>query len=164
MLSININGFFPQISTDFSAALVSVEELMLKSVQMNLTMGGRPEPFKVKNANSTPLVGSGKMYKGVKSEHTVDSATVYMDKNVVSKSGFFYPKSLQDGARVPEVDGKLMVFVIDGHTIFTYHRKAYTRPAFPFMIFQENDKERIADILMDSVFSKEQISFSSQGE
>jgi phage gpG-like protein len=163
MLNISINGSLPKINSDLSAALIQAEELMLKSVQMNLSMGGRPA-FNVKNKNnSTPLVGSGKMYKGIKSEHTNSSATVYMDSSVKSSKNFFYPKALNDGANVPAVEGKLMVFVIDGHTVFTYRRKAFKLGAFPFMIFQAQDKENIINIFKDAVFSKEQIKFS-QGE
>jgi len=133
---------------------------MLSSVQLNIMMGGRPDAFKTKGNNSTPLVGTGRMYKGIKSAHTVDSATVFVDSSVVSKTGFFYPKSLNDGASVPEVDGKLMVFEIDGHTVFTYHRKAYHRNAFPFMLFQAEDKIRIMEALAGAIFQTKQVSFS----
>ena len=154
MLDIQIQGELPQINTDLSSFFQKTEEIMLASVQLNLMMGGRP-PFKVKNPNSTPLVSSGKMYAGIKSVSDERSATVYVDSSVVSKAGFFYPKSLNDGATVREVlssEHKLMVFEIDGHTVFTYHRKGYKRPAFPFMIFQEQDMVRILELLPDAIF------------
>lgn len=158
MIDIQIEGHLPTLNADLSSAMQRVEEIMLASVQLNLMMGGRP-PFQVKHPNTTPLTGTGRMYRGVKSEHDASSVTVYMDPSVVSKTGFFYPKSLNDGATVPEVSGKLMVFEIDGHTVFTYHRKSYTRPAFPFMIFQEQDKVRILEALKDSIFHTGQVSF-----
>jgi phage gpG-like protein len=161
MIEFSITGTMPVINPDLGQAMKRAEEIMLASVQLNLMMGGRP-PFNVKNKNnSTPLTGSGRMYKGVMSESTSDTAKVYMDDSVRSKDGFFYPKSLQDGADVPAVDGKLMVFEIDGHTVFTYHRKAYHRNAFPFMIFQDIDKQRILEALRDSIFHQNQVTFSS---
>jgi phage gpG-like protein len=151
MLDIKIEGQLPVVNADLSSAMQRAEEIMLASVQLNLMMGGRP-PFRVKNPNTTPLVGTGRMYRGIQSTHDASSATVGMDESVVSKTGFFYPKSLNDGATVPAVEGKLMVFEIDGHTVFTYRRKGYVRPAFPFMIFQEQDKVRILEQVRDAVF------------
>jgi hypothetical protein len=157
MIDIQISGTLPQINTNLTSFFQKAEEIMLASVQLNIMMGGRP-PFQVRQPNSSPLVGSGRMYRGVMGMSDATSATVYMDSSVVSKptknspGGFFYPKSLNDGADVPAVDGKLMVFEIDGHTVFTYHRKAYHRNAFPFMIFQEQDKARILELLPDAIF------------
>jgi phage gpG-like protein len=160
MVDIQISGSMPVLNTDFSQALQRTEEIMLASVQLNIMMGGRP-PFNVKNKNnSTPLVGSGKMYHGIKSTRDTSSATVYMDPSVVSKKGFFYPRALNDGATIPPVDGKLMVFTIDGHTVFTYKRKGFKLGAFPFMIFQEQDKVRILEEFANSIFSKSQVTFS----
>ena len=160
MLEEQITYSMPVLSGDLSVALQKTEELMLASVQLNIMMGGRPKAFKTKNPNSTPLVGTGRMYAGLRSGHDGESATVYMDSSVVSKSGFPYPVALNNGANIPEVDGKLMVFEIDGHTVFTYHRKGFKLGAFPFMIFQEQDKVRILEIFADSVFTKQQITFS----
>jgi phage gpG-like protein len=160
MIDIQITGTLPKINADLSGAMQRAEEIMLASVQLNLMMGGRP-PFNVKNKiNSTPLTGSGRMYKGVQSTHDNTSATVYMDDSVRSSKGFFYPKSLNDGATVPPVDGKLMVFEIDGHTIFTYKRKGFKLGPFPFMIFQSQDKERILKEYGDSIFSTHPVTFS----
>ena len=127
---------------------------MLASVKNNLADGGRP-PFNVKHPNGLPLFGTGKMYKGVMGEHTTQSATVYMDSSVVSKKEFFYPQALNDGAEVPPVNGKLMVFEIDGHTVFTYRRVGFHLGPFPFMIFQEEDKQRILELLPSAIFSQQ---------
>ena len=160
MFDIQITGEFPQVNTDLSGAMERAMEIMLASVKNNLADGGRPQ-FNVKHPNGLPLFGTGKMYSGVMGTSDARSATVYMDSSVVSKptknspGGFFYPKSLNDGAEIREVlssEHKLMVFEIDGHTVFTYHRKGYTRPAFPFMIFQEEDKEKILNEIKDAVF------------
>jgi phage gpG-like protein len=161
MVEFHLSASMPVLNADYTVdALKKAEAVMLASVQLNIMMGGRP-PFKVKNKNnSTPLVGTGKMYGGLRSERGSDYAAVYMDKSIVSKTGFPYPQSLNDGADVPAVDGKLMVFEIDGHTVFTYHRKAYHRNAFPFMIFQEQDKQRILEGFAGSIF-KNSITFSS---
>ena len=154
MIDIQISGTLPQVNTDLTSFFQKAEEIMLASVQLNIMMGGRP-PFQVKHPNSSPLVGSGRMYRGVMGMSDATSATVYMDSSVVSKTRFPYPKSLNDGADVPAVEGKLMVFEIDGHTVFTYRRKAYHRNAFPFMIFQEIDKQRIVELLPDAIFKQQ---------
>ena len=195
MIDIQTTGELPQINSDLSSAMQRAEEIMLASVQLNIMMGGRP-PFQVKQPNSTPLVGSGRMYRGVQGESDATSATVYMDPSVVSKTGFFYPKALNDGFDVPPfgtpkeerfntpvimlkggkgvykrdsfeerklrkqgitLSGKLtalkvMVFVIDGHTVFTTTRKGYHVGAFPFMIFQDQDKVRILEDIKDAIF------------
>ena len=153
MIDIQTEGHSPTLNADLSSTMQRAEEIMLASVQLNLLSGGRP-PFKVKREmfDYTPLNKTGRMYRGVKSEHDASSATVYMDPSVVSKTGFFYPKSLNDGATVPPVEGKLMVFEIDGHTVFTYKRKGFKLGAFPFMIFQEQDTVRILEIIKDAIF------------
>jgi len=151
MIDMQFTGTLAQINTNLSSFFQKAEEIMLASVQLNIMMGGRP-PFQVKQPNSSPLVGSGRMYRGIMGTSDATSATVYMDSSVVSKTGFPYPKSLNDGADVPAVEGKLMVFEIDGHTVFTYKRKAYHRNAFPFMIFQEQDKARILELLPEAIF------------
>ncbi len=154
MLDIDYKWNLPQINYDLSSYMKKVEELMLASVQMNLSMGGRP-PFQVKHPNETPLTGSGKMYAGLRSASDESSATVYMDSSVVSKKGFFYPQALNDGAEIPPVQGKLMVFEMDGHTIFTYKRVGFHLGPFPFMIFQEQDKQRILEMLPDAIFMEQ---------
>jgi phage gpG-like protein len=194
--NIEISSNYPVFEVDYKKTFEGIEELMLQSVQMNLTMGGRPEPFAVRHPNETPLVGSGKMYAGVQGVSDDKSATVYVDSSVVSSKGFFYPKALNDGFDVPPFGTpkeerfntpvnmlkggkgvykrnspeerklrrqgitlggaltavKVMVFVIDGHTVFTTTRKGYHVGAFPFMIFQEQDKVRILEMLRDSIF------------
>lgn len=160
MVEISITGSMPVFNTDFSAFLQKAEEIMMASVQMNLIEGGRP-PFKVKHPKSTSaLFDTGNMYRGLRSTHDQDSATVYMDTSIVSKKGFPYPVALNDGADVPAVDGKLMVFEIDGHTVFTYKRKGFKLGPFPFMIFQPQDKDRILQEYGDSIFSKSPVTFS----
>ena len=151
MFDIQITGEFPQVNTDLSGAMERAMEIMLASVKNNLADGGRPQ-FNVKHPNGLPLFGTGKMYSGVMGTSDARSATVYMDSSVVSKKGFFYPKALNDGAEVPPVEGKLMVFEIDGHTIFTYKRRGFKLGPFPFMIFQEEDKEKILNEIKDAVF------------
>ena len=163
MLEIILTGSMPVFNTDFSDFLQRTEEIMLAMVQLDLSMGGRPA-FKVKHPNETPLTGTGKMYAGVLSTHDETSATVYMDQSVVSKTGFPYPVALNNGADIPAVSGKLMVFEMDGHTIFTYKRKGFKLGPFPFFIWQEQDKERILQEYGDSIFSKKPVTFTEQGE
>jgi phage gpG-like protein len=161
MVEWSIRYIHQDINPNLQDAMPDVEQIMLKSVQLNLTMGGRPR-FKVKNKNNeTPLVGTGKMYHGVKGEHTGTSARVFVDPSVVSKRGFYYPRALNDGADVPAVEGKLMVFEIDGHTVFTFRRKAFKLGAFPFVLFQQQDKVRIKQTLRNFIFSAKQVTFSS---
>ena len=159
MIEIQVTGSMPVLRPDLSELLPDIEEIMLASVQLNLMMGGRPA-FNVKHPNSTPLVGTGRMYRGIMSTHDAESATVYMDPSVVSKTGFFYPKALNDGVDVPPVEGKLMVFEIDGHTVFTYKRKGFRLGPFPFFLFQESDVARIMLLAKDYIFSSGQVSFN----
>jgi phage gpG-like protein len=162
MIDIQITGTLPQVNYDLSSYMQKVEEIMLASVQLNLTMGGRP-PFNVKHTNETPLVGTGKMYKGLRSTSDESSATVYMDSSVLSKpsksypQGYFYPQALNDGAEVRAVEsseGKLMVFEIDGMTVFTRRRKGFHLGPFPFMVFQQSDVENIMALLPNAIFSQ----------
>ena len=193
MIDIQITGTLPQVNTDLSSFFKQAEEIMLASVQMNLTMGGRPA-FNVRHPNETPLVGSGKMYAGITGTSDAVSATVYMDSSVVSKptknspGGFFYPQALNDGFEVPPfgtpkeeafnvplnmlkkgrgvkkqefntpknmLKNRVMVFEIDGHTVFCTTRKGYHVGPFPFMIFQEEDKQRILELLPSAIFSQQ---------
>lgn len=151
MIDIQLTGKLPTISADLEPAMADIEELMLQSVQLNLTMGGRP-PFAVKQPNETPLVGSGRMYAGIEGMHDSNSATVYMDDSVRSSKGFFYPAALHYGAEIPPVKGKLMVFEYGGGTVFTMRRKGFHLGPFPFMIFQEEDKAKILQILSNAIF------------
>jgi phage gpG-like protein len=154
MIEIKIEGEIPELNTNLEPAMAKIQDIMLKSVQMNISMGGRPNPFAVKHPNETPLVGSGKMYAGIKGTHTDVSAMVYMDDSVRSSDGFFYPAALHYGANVPPVEGKLMVFEYDGGTVFTMKRKGFKLGPFPFMIFQEQDKADILKIVSVAIFKQ----------
>ena len=152
MIDVNISGSLPKINSDgIRAAMDFASQIMLASVQLNLSMGGRP-PFQTKSKTSSPLIASGKMYRGIQETHDETSATVFMSKDVVSKNGFFYPAALNNGADIPAVEGKLMVFEIDGHTVFTKRRKAFHLGPFPFFIFQDVDKQRILEKLSNAIF------------
>ena len=153
MINVQITGSLPKVNPKtIEDTMLYAEEIMLASVQMNITIGGRPK-FNTKNPNATPLVGSGRMYAGIKSEHDEKSARVYMDDSVVSSNGFFYPKALNDGADIPPVAGKLMVFEIDGHTVFTRKRKGFHLGPFPFFLFQSTDIDNIIAHCGEVVFS-----------
>ena len=156
MLDIQITGTLPQVNTDLSSFFKQAEEIMLASVQLNLLSGGRP-PFNVRSesVDHTPLNASGKMYRGVMGKSDAMSATVYMDSSVVSKKGHFYPQTLNDGAEIPPVEGKLMVFEINVMTVFTYKRAGFHLGPFPFMILQEEDKPRILELLPSAIFSQQ---------
>ena len=191
-IDIKISGQLPAINDDLTNAMKQIEELMVASVQLNLMMGGRPEPFHLKHPNETPLVGTGKMYRGIKGMSDQYSASVYMDSSVVSEKGFFYPAALNFGADIPPFGTpkeerfntplnmlgkgkgvpinasasrkaltkqglkgfagvKVMVFEIDGHTVFTTTRKGFHLGAFPFMILQEQDEPRILETLSNAI-------------
>jgi phage gpG-like protein len=152
MIEIKIEGKLPTVNGNLEPAMASIQDIMLQSVQMNLMMGGRPNPFAVKQPNETPLVGSGKMYAGIQGTHTGSSATVYMDDSVRSGNGFFYPAALNYGAEIPPVEGKLMVFEYNGGTVFTTRRKGFHLGPFPFMLFQEEDKVKILQTLSNAIF------------
>lgn len=160
MIEIKIEGELPELNSNLEPAMAKIQDIMLQSVQMNIMMGGRPNPFDVKQPNETPLVGSGKMYAGIQGTHTDSTATVYMDSSVVSKptkntpGGFFYPAALNYGAEIPPVEGKLMVFEYAGGTVFTYRRKGFHLGPFPFMIFQEQDKQQILQIVSNAIFTE----------
>lgn len=154
MIEIKIDGKFPTLNGNLEPAMGQIQDIMLQSVQMNIMMGGRPNPFAVKEPNETPLVGSGKMYAGIQGTHDSTSATVYMDDSVRSSNGFFYPAALNYGAEVPPVEGKLMVFDYNGGTVFTMRRKGFHLGPFPFMIFQEQNKTQILQILSTAIFSQ----------
>jgi phage gpG-like protein len=153
LLNIELTGTLPKVNENLEPAMASIQDIMLQSVQMNIMMGGRPNPFAVKNPNETPLVGSGRMYAGIQGMHDGRSATVYMDPSVRSSKGFFYPAALNFGAEVPPVEGKLMVFEFEGKTIFTYSRKGFHLGPFAFMIFQEQDKTAILQVLSNAIFT-----------
>ena len=153
MINIEMTGTLPGINANLEPAMGQIQDIMLQSVQMNLMMGGRPNPFAVKQPNETPLVGSGKMFAGIQGKHDSQSATVYMDDSVRSRNGFFYPAALNYGAEIPPVEGKLMVFEYNGGTIFTTRRKGFHLGPFPFMIFQEEDKTQILQILSNAIFT-----------
>lgn len=154
MIDFEITYNLPNVAKDFSEQMPVISEMMLASVQMNLLQGGRPERFKVKPPNETPLVGSGKMAAGLRNISGQNFAEVYMDSSVVSSKGHFYPASLNFGAEIPPVDGKLMVFQINGETIYTTKRKGFHLGPFPFMIFQKQDIDKILNMLGSVVFTE----------
>ena len=62
----------------------------------------------------------------------------------VKKKEFNTPKNM--------LRNVVMVFEINGHTIFCTTRKGYHVGQFPFMIFQEQDMVRILELLPDAIF------------
>jgi phage gpG-like protein len=155
LIDIQLTGNLPRANANLEPAMADAEQIMFQSVLVNLIEGGRP-PYQVKNPTGrTPLLGSGKMAAGLRSEHDQTSATVYMDDSVRSAKGFFYPEALHFGAKVPPVEGKLMVFEFAGQKVFTYKRKGFYLGPFPFMLFQEEDKERIIQIIADAIFEQD---------
>lgn len=52
-----------KLNTDLGPIMQTISRIMLKSIQMNFTMGGRPQPWlPLKSGAGTPLVGSGRLY------------------------------------------------------------------------------------------------------
>lgn len=65
----------------------------------------------------------------------------------VKKEEFNTPKNM--------LHNKVMVFEIDGHTVFCTTRKGYHVGPFPFMIWQDVDKQRILELLPDAIFREQ---------
>jgi len=52
-----------KIKDDLGPIMQTISRIMLKSIQLNFTMGGRPQPWiPLKSGGGTPLVGSGRLY------------------------------------------------------------------------------------------------------
>jgi phage gpG-like protein len=151
MIDIQMSGTWPNLNGDLTEAMGEIQALMLASVRENLITGGRP-PFHTLSAKYNPLIGSGKMFEGIEGSHDSQSATVFMNDNVRSKGGFFYPAALNFGAEIPPVDGKLMVFEYMGGTVFTTKRKGFKLGPFPFMVFQEEDITQIREKIGSAIF------------
>lgn len=152
LITIQTQGEIPEVNDEMP--MESIADSMLESVQMNFMLGGRPDPWPMKHRNETPLVATGKLYNSLTKTSGKDFAQVEVPSSVVSERGFYYPRALQEGADIPEVEGKLMVFEVDGKTIFTMRRRGFHLGPFPFMMFQDEDIENILQICSDAIFSQ----------
>jgi hypothetical protein len=152
LIEIQTSEDLPEVNDEMP--MQSIADSMLESVQMNFMLGGRPNPWVMKHPNETPLVASGRLYNSLEKTSGTDWAQVEVPMSVVSSEGFYYPRALNDGAEVPPVEGKLMVFEVEGRTIFTYKRRGFHLGPFEFMMFQDEDIESILQMCSEAIFTK----------
>ncbi len=144
MISVQISGTMPTMpSNPIPDAMQSVAEVMEESILANLAAGGRPDQWLPrKKDGGVALRGFmrdvSSRYDGSSAEAGIFNAEVKHYAN-------------QFGAEIPPVEGKLMVFEIDGVTVFTRRRRGFTLPARPYVMFQQQDVEDILRLVTNAV-------------
>lgn len=118
---------------------------LLRSIQINIMVGGRPAWAPLKSGSETALVATGRMFRSITEQWGPGFAEAGIDSPEV------YMQAQQYGARIPPVEGKLMVFNIGGNVIFTYRRKGFDLPARPFVMFQDQDVDWILRVIPQAI-------------
>lgn len=147
-LDVQIQGGLPKANLpEQTAVFKKIEEYMVQSIQKNFLEGGRPAWQPKKDGTSFSL---GRLFRSISGISGANYASV--SAAAFSKTGYNYGLAQNFGAKIPPVEGKLMVFEIDGHIIFTYKRKGFDLPARAFMMFQDEDVDYILRSLSQAVF------------
>jgi phage gpG-like protein len=156
MINIEIQGKLPQVNTNFESVMEKITDIMYRSVQMNFIAGGRPQPWKSLQpfGESSHLMRSGNMFENIQLKWDASSATVYLDTARVPYAAI---NNFGGTIQHPGSD-KFQAFDRGGEMIFTHGTQphAINIPARPFMMFQEEDKTRILEIMRSSIFTTSQ--------
>ena len=144
MINVQVTSTLPKITTNpIPDVMQQVADLMEKSILENITEGGRPTAWPLRKSDGAKALQG--FAKDISATATDSTAT----------AGVFEPQikhyAHQNGAHIPALEGKLMVFEIDGITIFTRKRKAFDLPARPFVMFQQSDITAITTLISDAI-------------
>lgn len=158
MLTIEISGTLPQVNTDLTPAFETISDIMFNSVLDNFLFGGRPDKwqnlkeFGVVSSYESHLRKSGDLINAIQKGFDSQSATVGIDTDVIP-----YAAIHNFGGTIKHPGSKkFQVFSYGDSIIFTHGTKPHDIdiPARPYMLFQEEDKTKILQILSNAIFTE----------
>jgi phage virion morphogenesis protein len=132
VIDIQVTGTMMRLNDDFAEPMGEIGLMMFDSVQQNFFSGGRPdqwEPIK-KTGMPSHLFQSGALLASIQMSSDSDSAKVFIDT------------SRMKYAAIHNFGGGI---VFDTHTV--------NMPQRQFMMFQEEDKAKILQILSNAIFT-----------
>lgn len=160
MISFQLTGTLPRINTDLRETMAKVSDLLKASVQRNFVEGGRPSAWEATKPQTVesqaPLFRSGRLFGSIENASDETSAEVSAGSGLGSypfvhqfgsdhtvpvsqKSlGYFWYQFHQTG----DEKWKAMAIVGQRQGYFVVHV-----PARPFMMFQDEDIERIMELV-----------------
>jgi len=139
-------------NTDMTPAMERIADIMYRSVQENFISGGRPNQWEPLAHLGLPshLYQSGRMFENIQFSWSDTQAMVYIDTNRVP-----YARMNNDGGVIKHPGSKkFQAFQGADGMVFTHGTKAHDIPIPQrrFMMFQEEDKEKILQELSTAVF------------
>ena len=151
MIGIQLTGTLPQVNSDFTEMMSDIGQLMLESVQQNFIAGGRPNQWEpLKTGEQAHLYKTGYMYWSVQTYSGSNEAVVFIDTNRVPQAAIH-----NFGGTIKHPgSSKFQAFFYNGNWIYTWGTKPHDIdiPARPFMMFQEEDKNRILSMFSENIF------------
>ncbi len=156
MINIQIDGQLPQLNADLTQAMEQIADVMYRSVQENFIAGGRPNqwaPLQPLGVDSH-LYQSGRLFESIQLMWDDKSATAFIDTARVP-----YAAILNFGGTIKHPgSNKFQAFMYGGEMIYTHGTRPHdiNIPARTFMMFQDEDKTRILDVLSSAIFTTSQ--------
>lgn len=165
MIDIQMTGNLPQLNSDFTEAMGEIGTLMFDSVAQNFISGGRPDQWTpLKTGEASHLIKSGKMYQSLTMQSDGESAMVSIDTREIPYAAIhnfggtivvaarqkvsFEQRRYTGGFKKGQfMEGKV--------TVAGHKQKKYKidMPQRQFMMFQEQDREKILEILSSAIFT-----------
>jgi phage gpG-like protein len=153
MIDIQITGTLPKLNDNLEPAMEKIADIMFRSVQQNFLAGGRPnqwaplQPF----GESSHLMKSGKMFENIQLRWDSTSATVYLDSSRVPYAAIH---NFGGTIKHPGSDKFQAFEYMGGLVVLPYGTKPHDIPIPQrmFMLFQEEDKTKILEILSSAIF------------
>lgn len=150
MIEASITGTLPDFEvTDFDEPLHEAANIMLTSVRENFAAGGRPVTWPVLARTGFPshLVDSGELAGSIMAEVGGDYAEVHTDVPYAAIHNF--------GGVIQHPGSQMFqAFTIGGKWVFTQHTRPHPIhiPQREFMMFQQEDIDRIITLFQDYTF------------
>jgi phage gpG-like protein len=153
MIDIQITGTLPKLNDNLEPAMEKIADIMFRSVQQNFLAGGRPnqwaplQPF----GESSHLMKSGKMFENIQLRWDSTSATVYLDSSRVPYAAIH---NFGGTIKHPGSDKFQAFEYMGGLVVLPHGTKPHDIPIPQrmFMLFQEEDKTKILEILSSAIF------------
>ena len=157
MITATIEGTLPQINLDFTEKYRQIAELMKKSIQLNFTEGGRPEPWAPRKYDlfGNPLLfGSGALFSSIYSDSGPDFAEAGA-KNTVHQEGATFTVPITERSRgffwvmwYNTGDEMWKWMALTQRAVFVINI-----PGRPYVMFQKEDIEKYMEILGTGLFT-----------
>jgi phage gpG-like protein len=156
MLDIKLTGQLPWLNAELEPAMRNIAELMYESVRENFLTGGRPMAWPPNRAGTPTLRASGTLEKSIQKMSGDGWAKVGTNLGYAFTQNFgrsFVPSKSAIGffwARFYEtMDSRWKWMALAG-----IGGKVFKIPQREFMMFQEEDKAKILEMLNSAIFSQ----------